>query len=181
MFDGSTLPYEQNVKKTAQVAAAGALKKVGVEGELGRVKYPDERKQDPVVEKTDIAQAVDFVKRTKVCAFAVAIGNTHGLPVEGEQLDFVLLKKIQQALRVPLVLHGASGTPPADIKKAISLGIAKINIDTDLRLAFTSAVREKLHADQKLFDPRAILEAGRTAVQNEVQRHMKLFGSVGKA
>ena len=125
MFDGSTLPYEQNVKKTTQVAAAGALKKVGVEGELGRVKYPDERKQDPVVEKTDIAQAVDFVKRTKVCAFAVAIGNTHGLPVENEQLDFLLLKKIQQTLRVPLVLHGASGTPPADIKKAISLGIAK--------------------------------------------------------
>lgn len=181
MFDGSTLLYEQNIKNTLSVAIAGKAKNVGVEGELGRVKYPDERKQNPMVEKTDIDQALDFVRRTKICAFAVAIGNTHGLPVKDERLDFALLKKIQQRLSVPLVLHGASGTPPADIRKAISLGICKINIDTDLRLAFTEAVRAVLASDTKLYDPRAILEAGRTAVQVEVERHIRLFGSAGKA
>ena len=181
MFDGSTLPYEQNIKKTLSVALAGKVKGVGVEGELGRVKYPDEREKDPEVEKTDVDQALDFVRRTKICAFAVAIGNTHGLPVKDERLDFALLKKIQHHLSVPLVLHGASGTPPADIRKAITLGICKINIDTDLRLAFTEALRTVLAEQKKLYDPRAILEVGRAAVQAEVEKHIRLFGSAGKA
>lgn len=181
MFDGSTLPYAKNVQRTAEVVRAGQKLNVGVEGELGRVKYPSDMKKDPQVIKTDPDQAVDFVQRTGICAFAVAIGNSHGLPVPHEHLDFALLDTLHRRLKVPLVLHGASGTPPKAIRKAISLGIAKINIDTDLRLAFTKGLRAFLASKPDAWDPREELAPARQAVQDAVLAHMKMFGSMKQA
>ena len=181
MFDGSTLPFAENIKRTKAVRQAAQKKGVGTEGELGQVKYPDDLKKSPVAVMTDPAQAADFVRRTGIDAFAVAIGNTHGLPVPDEHLDFERLQQIRKKVSVPLVLHGASGTPASAIRRAIRLGIAKINIDTDLRLAFTAALRETLRDDKNLYDPRSALLPAREAMMAVVMKKMKLFGSVKRA
>lgn len=180
MFDGSKLPYEKNVRLTAAVKTEARPYGVGVEGEIGQVKYKEDLalSTKPILATPE--QAVDFVRRTKVDALAVGIGNSHGLPLPGEHLHFDLLKRIANAVSVPLVLHGASGTSAQNIKRAIRLGICKINIDTDLRLAFTTAVRRTLR-DKKVFDPRAYLSPARDAVQATVMKKMIIFGSKGKA
>lgn len=180
MFDGSKLPYEKNVAATARVKQFARARGVGVEGEIGQVKYKEDLALDRRPVLATPAEAIDFVRRTKVDALAVGIGNSHGLPVAGERLRFDVLKKIRQAVNVPLVLHGASGTSSTSIRKAISFGICKINIDTDLRLVFTAAVRNEL-ADKKVFDPRQYLLAGREAVMIAVMKKMILFGSAHKA
>ncbi len=180
MFDGSKLPYEENVATTAAVKKYAKKFGVGVEGEIGQVKYKEDMKisKKPVLATPE--EAVDFVQRTHVDALAVGIGNSHGLPVPGERLHFDLLQRIHRAVKVPLVLHGASGTPTASIKKAIHYGICKINIDTDLRLVFTASVRETLK-DQSIFDPRAYLTPARHAIMDEVKKKIMMFGSNGKA
>lgn len=180
MFDGSRLPMAENIRRTAEVVRASHRRGAGVEGEIGLVKYPDERKRSTAVVMTDPDEARDFVRQTKVDAFAAAIGNNHGLPVPGERLHFDRLIAIRQKVRVPLVLHGASGTPPADLRRAIQLGICKVNIDTDLRLAFTRSLRRTERAYPKDFDPRVFLTPARQAVMEEVQKHMIIFGSRGR-
>ena len=180
MFDGSKLPDEQNIKKTTAVKKLARPFGIGVEGEIGQVKYKEDLKISvkPVLATPE--QAVDFVKRTKVDALAVGIGNSHGLPVPGEHLHFDLLQRIHRLVRLPLVLHGASGTPSHSIRRAIALGICKINIDTDLRLAFTGAVRQALKTSDD-FDPRRYLTPARIAVYQTVMKKIELFGSKNKA
>lgn len=180
MFDGSKLSYQENIRKTAAVKTFARKFSVGVEGEIGQVKYKEDLKVSATPVLATPEEAVDFVKRTKVDALAVGIGNSHGLPVPGEHLHFDVLKSIHRAVRVPLVLHGASGTPAASIRKAVSLGICKINIDTDLRLAFTAAVRQALKKSDD-FDPRSYLKPGRIAVYQTVIKKIELFGSKNKA
>ncbi len=181
MFDGSRLPYAKNIAQTKRVVAFGKRRKIGVEGELGQVKYQFEINRDPSLAMTDPTQAADFVGRTGVVAFAVAIGNAHGPPQPHEHLHFPRLQQIRKVVHVPLVLHGASSTPPAAIKRAIRLGICKINIDTDSQETFTSAVRKTLRSQASLYDPRVYLAAGREAMQREVEKKMILFGSRRKA
>lgn len=176
MYDGSRLPYERNVRQTAAVKQLARRSGVGVEGEIGQVKYLADLKKSAQPVLASPEQAIDFVHRTNVDALAVGIGNTHGLPIPGERLHFGLLGRIQRAVRVPLVLHGASGTSAASIRRAIALGICKINIDTDLRLAFTKAVRQVLR-DSTVFDPRDYLTPAREAVYLTVMNKIILFGS----
>jgi fructose-bisphosphate aldolase class II len=153
---------------------------------------------------TDPNTAKKFVEQTRVDALAVAIGTSHGAyKFKAEpKLDFERLKLISEKIDIPLVLHGASsvpawiiekackygaelagakGIPEEHIQKAISLGIAKINIDTDLRLAFTATVREVLTNSPKEFDPRKILGPAKDAMKEVVKGKMRLFGSSGKA
>lgn len=176
MFDGSKLPYQKNVALTLKVKQAARAFGVGVEGEIGQVKYQEDLVRSPKPVLATPTQAVDFVRRTKVDALAIGIGNSHGLPRPHERLHFDLLKKIEQVVSIPLVLHGASGTSGPNIQRAIRLGICKINIDTDLRLAFTAAVRKTL-TDKKVFDPRGYLSPARDAVMGTVMEKMMLFGS----
>ena len=153
---------------------------------------------------TDPQAAEEFVKKTEVDALAIAIGTSHGAyKFKGEvNLDFERLKEIAQRIDIPLVLHGASGVPQSVLEKAerfgaklpgakgipddairtaVSLGISKINIDTDLRLSFIGAIREVLTNKPEEFDPRKILGPGREAIRQTVQAKMRLFGSSGKA
>jgi len=201
MIDGSHLNFEENVSLTRRVADLAHSKGVSVEGELGRLAGVEE---STVEEKeavlTDPNAAKEFVNRTSLDALAVAIGTSHGAYKfrAKPKLDFERLKAVREKVRVPLVLHGASGVPSwivekatkygaqlegaqgipdEHIKKAISLGIAKINIDTDLRLAFTSTVRETLATSPKQFDPRKILGPAKEAMKEVVKAKMRLFGS----
>ncbi|MGQ9531011.1 MAG: class II fructose-1,6-bisphosphate aldolase [Candidatus Bathycorpusculaceae bacterium] len=205
MIDGSFLKFEDNIALTKSVVDFAHSKGVSVEGELGRLAGVEEK---TVKEKeavlTDPDAARDFVERTGVDALAVAIGTSHGAyKFKGEpKLDFERLKRISEKVDVPLVLHGASsvpqwiidkaqkygaelsgarGIPEEHIKNAIALGIKKINIDTDLRLAFTATVREVLTQSPKEFDPRKILGPAKEAMKEVVRSKMRLFGSSGKA
>lgn len=181
MFDASRLTYQRNIEQTRAVVAAGRRLGVGVEGELGQVKYTHEIKKDPRLVLTDPVQAQAYVRRTGITALAVAIGNAHGVPIPHEHLLFPRLREIQKRVSVPLVLHGASGTPPASIRKAIALGICKINIDTDLRISFTQAIRQTLHRDRTMFDPRGYLSIARDQMRLVVERDMQVFRSRGRA
>jgi fructose-bisphosphate aldolase, class II len=180
MFDGSHLDFEENVKWTKVFVERAHKKGISVEAELGQVGGVE----DYIMAEetfTDPTMALDFVKRTHCDALAVGIGNSHGKPRPGEHLHLDLLAKIRQVVDTPLVLHGASGTPEDAIKEAIKIGVTKINIDTDLRIAFAAAEREVLKEDKKVYDPRAILTPAREAVKEVVMQKMALFGSAAKA
>jgi fructose-bisphosphate aldolase class II len=205
MIDGSHLPFEENIALTKCVVDLAHKKGVSVEGELGRLTGVEEKTvEERKAVLTDPREAEEFVKQTGVDALAVSIGTSHGAyKFKGEpQLDFERLKQIRERVDVPLVLHGASSVPqwiiekairygaelagakgiPEDhIKKAIALGITKINIDTDLRLAFTATVREVLATSPKEFDPRKILGPAKEAMKEVIKAKMRLFGSSGKA
>lgn len=205
MIDGSHLKFDENIALTKRVVETAHPKGIPVEAELGRLAGVEE---STVEEKeailTDPEAAGEFAKQTNVDALAVAIGTSHGAyKFKGEpRLDFERLKLISKKVTQPLVLHGASSVPswiiekaakygaelggakgiPEDhIQKAISLGIAKINIDTDLRLAFTATVRETLANSPKEFDPRKILGPAKDAMKQVIKGKMRLFGSSGKA
>jgi fructose-bisphosphate aldolase, class II len=206
MIDGSHLKFEENIVMTKKVVEMARKKAVSVEAELGRLKGIEDNIS--VAEReaflTDPEAAEEFVKKTGVDALAIAIGTSHGAyKFKGEaKLDLERLREIAGRVDIPLVLHGASGVPrsvlekaerfgaklpgakgiPDDaIQKAISLGIAKINVDTDLRLSFIGAVREVLSNKPEEFDPRKILGPGREAIKQTVQSKMRLFGSSGRA
>ena len=205
MIDGSFLSFEENVAVTKRVVSVAHPKGVSVEAELGKLAGVEERsvaEKDAIL--TDPEAAVDFVEKTGVDTLAVAIGTSHGAyKFKSEaKLDLERLKIISEKIGVPLVLHGASsvpqeivekankygaelsgakGIPEEQIRKAIGLGIAKINIDTDLRLAFTATLREVLTNSPKNFDPRKVLGPAREAMKEVAKGKMRLFGSAGKA
>lgn len=205
MIDGSHLNFEENISLTKHATRLAHSKGISVEGELGRLAgVEDATVEEKKAVLTDPEAAKEFVERTGVDALAVAIGASHGAyKFKGEpKLDFKRLKAIRKKVEVLLVLHGASsvpswiiekatkwgaelsgakGIPEEHIKEAISLGITKINIDTDLRLAFTGAIREILIGSPKEFDPRKILGPAKNAVKEVVKGKMRLFGSSAKA
>jgi fructose-bisphosphate aldolase class II len=205
MIDGSHLDFEGNIALTRRVVELAHPRGVSVEAELGRLAGVEEvsvEEKEAIL--TDPNAAREFVERTNVDALAVAIGTSHGAyKFKGKpKLDFQRLREIKERVGVPLVLHGASGVPAwiiekatrygaqlagargmpdESIKQAIRLGIAKINIDTDLRLAFTATVREVLAKAPTQFDPRKILGPAREAMREVVKTKMRLFGSSRKA
>jgi len=205
MIDGSQLMFEENIRLTKQVVKLALSKGVSVEAELGRLAGVGEKTiEDEDAALTDPDDAEEFVKRTNVDALAVAVGTSHGAYKFKAQpkLDLDRLKLISEKAAVPLVLHGASGVPKwiiekavkygaqlegargipdEQIQKAISLRIAKINIDTDLRLAFTATMREVLTNSPKEFDPRTILGPSKDAMKEVARGKMRLFRSSGKA
>lgn len=180
MYDGSHLPYDENVRWTKEMVERAHRKGISVEAELGRVGGVED---DVSAEEalTDPGMAVEFIRATRCDALAVGIGNNHGKPKPGEKLRLDRLEQIAAVVSLPLVLHGASGTPEADIRRAIQLGITKINIDTDLRIAFSAAEREVLNNDPKLYDPRSILAPGTEAMREVVRHKIALFGGHLKA
>lgn len=129
---------------------------------------------------TEPKRAKTFVTETGCDSFAVSIGSAHGKPLPTEHLDLDLLREIRELVSVPLVLHGASSTSETVIREAIAAGICKINIDTDLRLAFTRQLHETLK-DPDLYDPRDELRPTIESVRKIVQEKIRLFGSSGKA
>jgi fructose-bisphosphate aldolase class II len=205
MIDGSFLKFDENVALAKRVVSMAHPKGVSVEAELGKLAGVEERSvEEKEAILTDPETAVEFVEKTGVDTLAVAIGTSHGAyKFKSEaKLDLERLKIISEKISIPLVLHGASsvpqwlvekatkygatlsgakGIPEDEYRKAISLGIAKINIDTDLRLAFTATVREVLANSPKEFDPRKILGPAKEAMKEVVKSKMRLFGSSGKA
>ena len=183
MIDGSQHPYEENIALTQKVVEVAHPCGVSVEAELGKIGgVEDDISVDSAAATfTDPQEAAEFAERTKVDALAIAIGTAHGVYKGEPKLDFDRLAKIREATDVPLVLHGASGIGDEAIRKAVSLGICKINIDTELRQAFTKAVQEVVHSKPQEFDPRKLLGPAREAMKEVVRAKMRLFGSAGRA
>ncbi len=206
MIDGSHLPYEENIALTKQVVDYAHPKGVWVEAELGKLAGVEEHVSSAEHVYTDPDEAVDFVRRTGCDSLAVAIGTSHGAyKFKGEaKLDFARLEAISAKLPgYPLVLHGASSVPqefvelcnkyggqvggargvPEDmLRKAAGMGVCKINVDTDIRLALTASIRQFLAEHPEQFDPRSYLTPAREAVKNMVAHKIRnVMGSSGKA
>lgn len=185
MFDGSHYPIEENVEKTTELVALCAEKGISLEAEVGAIGG----EEDGVIGKGECADPNECkaIADLGVTMLAAGIGNIHGkYPDNWEGLSFETLDAIQKLTGdMPLVLHGGTGIPADMIKKAISLGVAKINVNTECQLAFADATRKYIEAGKDLqgkgFDPRKLLAPGAEAIKATVKEKMELFGSVGKA
>jgi fructose-bisphosphate aldolase class II len=154
---------------------------IGLEGELGHVPRPDASGHVALDELTDPAQAVEYVRATGVDSLAIAIGSIHALKEKTVQLDLKRLEAIRAQVTVPLVLHGSSGVTDDCIATGITLGLCKVNVATQLNLAFTRAVRETLVQMPNEVDPRKYLQAARQAMIERVRERICFLGSAGKA
>jgi fructose-bisphosphate aldolase class II len=175
MFDASKLPYEANVAATAEVVAHCHARAVWVEAELGEVGGKDGAHAPGA--RTDPEEAASFVAATGVDALAVAVGTSHAMLTQEARLDFELIRQLGLRVPVPLVLHGSSGVPDADLTRAVTAGITKVNIATRLSQAFTAAVRAYLEENPSAVDTRAYLGRAREVVAAEVSRLLRLLGS----
>jgi fructose-bisphosphate aldolase class II len=206
MIDGSHLPFEENVEVTGKVVRMAKAAGISVEGELGKLAGIEDNvsvdEREAIL--TDPEEASEFVERTGVDSLAIAVGTSHGAyKFKGEsKLAFERISEIASLVDIPLVLHGASGVnqehveianefgaelkgtrgvPDEAIEEAVRRGICKVNIDTDMRIAFMTFVRKHLHQNRENIDPRKYLGAGREGVAEVVRSKIKLFGSKGKS
>ncbi|MBQ3278467.1 MAG: class II fructose-bisphosphate aldolase [Clostridia bacterium] len=178
MIDGSKLPYEENVALTRRVV--GMACGLPVEAELGTVGGKEDG-MEAKPQYTDPEEAADFVGRTGISSFAVAIGTAHGVYKGEPKLDLERLSAVREKVSIPLVLHGTSGVPEDQVRECIRRGICKVNYATDLRIAFTAGVKKGIEEQPSAFDPKKYLSCGRQAVQERVQELIRLLGSSGKA
>ncbi|MGN1205644.1 MAG: class II fructose-1,6-bisphosphate aldolase [Eubacterium sp.] len=185
MFDGSHYPIEENVEKTKELVAICKEKGMSIEAEVGSIGG----EEDGVVGAGECADPKEckMIADLGVTMLAAGIGNIHGkYPENWAGLSFETLDGVQQLTGdMPLVLHGGTGIPEDMIKKAISLGVSKINVNTECQLSFAEATRKYIEAGKDLegkgFDPRKLLAPGAEAIKATVKEKMELFGSVGKA
>jgi len=185
MIDGSRHSYKENIRITKKVVTYAHKRGVQVEGELGTIGGKEDYATGGKLVLANPDDAVDFVKKTGVDSLAAAVGTAHGIAASvtfKEKIDFPRLRAIAKVLNVPLVLHGASeGISDNDIRNAIKLGIAKINIDTTIRVAFTAGVRRYLKKNTSAYDPRTIIGIGRDGIEKAIEKKMKLFNTQNKA
>jgi fructose-bisphosphate aldolase class II len=182
MFDGDYLPFAENVATTRRLCEIAHAVGVCMEAEIGEVPKPDGAAFDPAdIALTTPEEAETFVSATGVDLLAIALGSVHGLKDKSVSLDLERLRAIRERVETPLVLHGSSGVNNSDIAAGIKLGLAKVNIATQLSKAFTGAVRQALAADTELVDPRKYLGPGRAAQIEVVRERLRFVGAAGKA
>jgi fructose-bisphosphate aldolase, class II len=180
MIDASHSPFEENIEITKQVVEYAHAKGVSVEAELGTVGGQEDDVSGSII-YADLNECVDLVNRTNIDCLAPALGSVHG-PYKGEpNLGFKEMEQIGESTNVPLVLHGGTGIPTKDIQRAISLGTAKINVNTENQIASAKKVREVLAADANVYDPRKYLGPAREVIKETVIGKIREFGSSNKA
>ena len=183
MIDASLAPLEQNIALTRRAVDLAHAKGASVEAELGHVgvgqDVVDEDQQKAHLTRVDEAER--FVRETGVDALAVSIGTLHGLYKGKPHLDFERLAQLRAACRIPLVLHGGSDTPDQDLRRAIEMGIAKINIWTDVRIPYLRALRGALDGLIEKTEVHEVFDTARAAATDVIRQKNKLLGSVGKA
>ena len=170
MFDGSLMPFEDNVKFTKEVTDFALPMDVSVEGELGTIGGKEEGDTDLEASYTKVSEAEEFVRRTNVSTLAIGVGTAHGVYKGTPHINIERIKKIHAAIGTPLVLHGASGLSDGVLKDCIAAGITKINFATELRQAYTNGIKAEFAKDPEVFDPKIYM---RGAIDNikEVLRH----------
>lgn len=176
MLDGSTYPIDQNIAMTKEVVEYAKKKDVSVEGEVGLVGG----EEDGIVAEVNYAKTKDCVKMVQesgIDYLAASLGSVHGLYKGEAKLAFDRMKEISEATNYPLVLHGGTGIHDENIKKAISCGITKINVNTELQISWSNAVRKFLENDKEVYDPRKIIKAGEQAMKESIRQRILVFGS----
>jgi len=193
MIDVSHLDYKENVKMTRAVVSYAHKRGVLVQAEIGRILGNEDWQNVKSSEDlmTDADEAAKFVQETGIDTLAVAVGSVHGIPVNPkvkkilstlkEHIDLERLADIHKKVKVPLVLHGASGVPDNQIRSAIKYGVVVFNIDTDLRVAFNKALRENLTKNPQVYDPRKLLSPATDALQAVAEKKIKLLRCNDKA
>jgi ketose-bisphosphate aldolase len=179
MIDASSLPYTENVAMVREVVAMAHPLGVAVEAQIGQTW--EEEGEGRTVASTEPEEARAFVRATGVDYIAVSIGNTPGQTAGEAPIDVPLLGEIATAADVPIVMHGGTSVPDAVMREAIALGVAKVNIDTAIRLAVTEALTAYYRAEAPGTDPRVALRLAREAAQRAVAAKIALFGAAGKA
>ena len=187
MIDASDLPFDENVFLTKSVVDYTHKRKVWTQGEIGRLMGVEDnisvKAKDAIY--TDPSEAADFAKKTGVNTLAVAVGQSHGAvnlrQGKAEEINIKQLEKISKKVNVPLVLHGASDIAGNQIKQAVKLGVAIVNIDTEIRMAFSRALRKVLEENINIIDPRKIMAPVMDEMQRVIEIKMDMFGSVNKA
>ena len=184
MIDASSHPFEQNIALTKKIVEIAHTINVSVEAELGTIGVAEGSGEGGSNEilYTDPQQAETFVRETGTDTLAVAIGTSHGLYPKGKQpkLDIERLQQIRKVVDIPLVLHGASGLSTEDIRKAISLGICKVNVATELKIAFSNALKTYLASHPETSDPRHYMVPAKSAMQEVVRKVITDCGCEGK-
>ncbi|NPV90743.1 MAG: class II fructose-1,6-bisphosphate aldolase [Firmicutes bacterium] len=183
MYDGSKGSLEDNITLTRRVIELARPRGISVEAELGKIGGVEDNVSVDEKEAmyTDPDEAERFVAATGVDSLAIAIGTAHGQYKGEPKLDFERLDKIRRLTGVPIVLHGSSGVPDDAILKAVSLGVRKINIDTNIREAFVWAMQAAMEKNPKEIDPRKLLGPARDAATEVIREKIRLFGSSGRA
>ena len=180
MFDHSHYPIDENITLTKEVVAYAHPKNVSVEAEVGTVGGTEDGVTGGI-KYADLEECKRMVSEGQIDALAAALGSVHGTYAGEPVLGFDEMLAISEATGAPLVLHGGSGIPEFQIKKAIERGHAKINVNTELQQQWTAAVRAKLAADSEVYDPRKVIAPGKEAIVKTTKEIMDMFGSTGKA
>jgi fructose-1,6-bisphosphate aldolase class II len=177
MIDASKQSLENNIKMTKEVVDYAHQKGVIVEGELGYIGGAEDNIINEI-KYTNVDDAVRYVKETKIDLFAPAIGNAHGIYKGKPNLDFGLLENINRKVNIPLVLHGGSGIDDNQIMKLIKGGITKININTELQIAWSKGVKNYINNNEEVYDPRKIILAGKEEMISVIESKIKLFNNI---
>ena len=179
MIDGSKLNLEDNIKVTKEVIAYAESKNVSVEAEIGCIGGSEDGVSNEILHaKTE--DCVKIVNETNLCTLAPALGSVHGIYKGEPNLNFERMKEISEKTNLPLVLHGGTGIPDDKIKMAISCGISKINVNTELQLAWHGALK-KFVLNNDAYDPRKVIGSGESAIKEAIKAKVILFGSNNKA
>ncbi|GIP33897.1 class II fructose-1,6-bisphosphate aldolase [Paenibacillus sp. J2TS4] len=183
MIDASRFPFEENVRQTLKVVEVAKAAGVNIEAELGKVGGVED---DIVVAEhealmADPDECAKFVELTGVPTLAPAIGTAHGIYKGEPKIDFDRIKRIADKVEVPLVLHGGSGIPEEQVRRCVSLGMAKMNVATELRIVFSDAIKEVFAANPDENDPRSYMVPAKKALKEAAIEKMRLCGSIGKA
>ena len=183
MFDGSKLPYEENVSITRKVVEMGHAVGVSVEGEIGKIAGTEDHITVSEVEAsmTEPEEALRFVQDTGVDSLAVAVGSVHRMKKKEAKLDHERIGKIAESVKIPLVLHGSSGVMDDEMKKGIKEGLCKINVATQLNMAFVEGMRKALKEKPEEVDPRKILRVSKELLKKVVKDRIRVFGCSGRA
>ena len=180
MIDASKHPLEENIRITKEVVEYAKTKEASVEAEIGHIGGEEDGVNGGIL-YADTNECIELVNQTKINALAPALGSVHGLYKGEPNLEFNLMKEIGIKTNMPLVLHGGTGIPDYQIKKAIECGTTKINVNTELQIAWTKGVREFLNNDDKTYDPRKVIKSGEASMKQAIKDKVELFGSLNKA
>lgn len=181
MIDGSQADFEENIAITKKVVDVAKAIGIPVEAELGKVGGKEDDLEADADTNTDPMEAKEFAERTGISSLAVAIGTAHGFYVGTPILDKPRVSAIKEVVSVPLVLHGASGLSEEDVRECVERGMCKVNFATELRAAYTAAVKKLLEEKPETYDPKKLGNVGMEAVKEQVKIRMKMCGCDGKA
>lgn len=180
MIDASKYSLEENIKKTLEVVKYAKSKNVSIEAEIGHIGEEESGVSEELA-YVKVEDAIVFAEKTNVDFLAPALGSVHGLYKGTPKLDFDRMLLISEKTNLPLVLHGGTGIPDDLLKKGISCGICKLNINTELQVVWSKAVREFLDNNKIVYDPRKIIKSGESAIKDTIRHKLEILGSINKA